>query len=58
MPSLHIKAKTSVSTEQFLVALTDFGPERGTIWSNSQSSHFILHNLGTNKADVTEGFNV
>lgn len=58
MPSLHIKAKTSVSSEQFLIALTDFGPERGTIWSNSQSTHFILHKLGANEAIVTEGSNV
>jgi hypothetical protein len=58
MPSLHIKAKTFVSTEQFLAALTDFGPERGTIWSNSQSTHFILHKLGANEADVMEGSKV
>lgn len=56
--SLHIKAKTSVSPEQFLVALTDFGPERGTIWSNSQSTHFILHRLGADDAEVTEGSKV
>ncbi len=55
MPSLHIRAKTSVSTEQFLAALTDFGPGRGTIWNNSHSTHFILHKLEATKADVTEG---
>lgn len=58
MPSLHIKAKTSVTAEQFIAALTDFGSARGTIWSNSQSTHFILHELGANKADVTEGSKV
>ncbi len=55
MPSLRIKAKTSASPEQFLIALTDFGSKRGTIWGNSQSSHFIIHRLGTYNADVTEG---
>jgi hypothetical protein len=58
VPSLHIIAQTSVSPEQFLIALTDFGPERGTIWGNSQSTHFILHTLGTNEADVTDGSKV
>lgn len=53
-----MKAKTSVSTEQFLVALTDFGPQRGTLWSNSQPTHFILHKLGSDQAEVTEGSKV
>lgn len=57
MPSLKIKAKTTISPEQFLVALTDFGPGRETIWGNSQSKHFIIHKLGATKADVTEGSN-
>jgi hypothetical protein len=58
MPSLEIIAKTSVTPEQFLMALTDFGSDRGTIWGNSQSTHFILHRLGTDEADVTEGSKV
>lgn len=55
MPSLHIKAKTAISPEQFLSALIDFGPGRGTIWGNSQSTYFTLHSIGANEADVTEG---
>ncbi len=58
MPSLNIKANTSASTEQFLIALTDFGPERGTIWGNSQLPHLILHKLGVKEAEVTEGSKV
>lgn len=58
MPSLQIKAKTSLSPEQFLAALTDFGSERGAIWGNSQPSHFIVHRLGVNHAVVTEGSKV
>lgn len=58
MPRLRIKVKTSVSPEQFLIALTDFGPERGAIWGNSQPTHLILHRLGANEADVTEGSRV
>lgn len=57
MPSLRIKAKTTVSAEQFVAALTNFGPERELIWGNSQSNHFILHKLEANKAEVTEGSN-
>jgi hypothetical protein len=58
VPSLQLRAHTSISPEQFLAALIDFGPERGNIWGNSQSSHFILHRLGTDEADVTEGSRV
>jgi hypothetical protein len=58
VPSLSIKVRTSISPEQFLVALTDFGSERGTIWGNSQSTHFILHSLESDTADVTEGSKV
>ena len=58
MPSLHIKTKTSISQEEFPDALTDFGSERGSIWDNSQSTHFILHKLGATEADVTEGSKV
>lgn len=38
-----------------MAALIDFGPERGNVWSNSQPTHFRLHQLGTNTAEVTEG---
>lgn len=58
MPSLHITARTSVSKEQFIAALTDFGPNRGNIWGNSRSSHLTLHTLEENYAEVTEGSNV
>jgi len=58
MPSLHIKAKTFLSTEQFLAALTDFGPDREIIWGHSQPTHFVLHKLGANEAEVTEGSGV
>jgi hypothetical protein len=55
MPCLHVQAETTVTPEQFLAALTDFGPNRRNIWGNSQSTHFILHNIDANGADVTEG---
>jgi hypothetical protein len=58
MPSLRIQAKTSVTPEQFLVALTDFGPERGAIWGNSQSTHLTIHAQDSDSAEVTEGSNI
>jgi hypothetical protein len=58
MPGLTIKAKTSITKEQFIAALTNFGPERGALWANSQSSHLVVHALGDTTADVTEGSNI
>ncbi len=58
MPSLCITARTIISAEQFVAALTNFGPERGTIWGNSQPTHFVLHGICANEAEVTEGSKV
>ena len=55
MPSLVIKMKTSITTRQFLDALTNFEADRGAVWGNSQSSHLIVHEVGGDTADVTEG---
>lgn len=55
MPSLTIKVKTTISPEQFLEALTNFAQDRGAVWGNSQSSHLIVHEVGSDTADVTEG---
>ncbi|RYX79334.1 hypothetical protein EON76_01265 [bacterium] len=55
MPSLVIKVKTSITARQFLDALTNFEVDRGAVWGNSQSSHLIVHEVGADMADVTEG---
>lgn len=57
MASIHIIGKTSVSPEQFIASLKDFGPNRGSVWANSQSQYLVLHDQGPSWAEVTEGSN-
>lgn len=58
MPSLTVKTITTISADQFIKALTDFGSDRAKIWGNSQSNYLIVHELGSTTADVTEGSSV
>jgi hypothetical protein len=58
MATIHIQATTSVTPDQFLAALTDFGPTRAQIWPNSQPRYLKIHQLERTSADVTEGSNV
>ena len=39
---------------QFLDALTDFGPHRSEIWTNSKPEFLVVHDRGDTWADVTE----
>ncbi|HEX8182677.1 MAG TPA: hypothetical protein VF575_03685 [Candidatus Saccharimonadales bacterium] len=57
MASIRIKGKTSVSPEQFIASLTDFGPNREKVWGNSQSRFMVVHDRGTTWTEVTEGSN-
>ena len=45
----------TATPEQFLAALTDFGPDRSTIFPNSQDQHLQVHSRSATDADVTEG---
>ena len=57
MTIIRIKAKTTVSPEQFVASLKNFGPTRETVWGNSQSRFLIVHSQGPMWAEVTEGSN-
>jgi hypothetical protein len=57
MPSIRITGKTSVSPEQFVASLKDFGPTRSTAWGNSQPGFLVVHDQGSTWAEVTEGSN-
>ena len=47
--------QTTTSTpEQFLAALTDFGPGRSKIWGNSADGYLKVHDRAATHADVTE----
>jgi hypothetical protein len=53
--SIHFHQTTNATPEQFVAALTEFGPERQKLFPNSQDENLEVHSLGTDEADVTEG---
>jgi len=55
MPTLHFTETTTATPEQFVAALTDFGPDRSKIWGASDNGYLKVHNRGPAEADVTEG---
>jgi 6-phosphogluconolactonase (cycloisomerase 2 family) len=55
MSTLHLHQTTTATPQQFLAALTDFGPDRFTIFPNSQDQHLQVHSRTATDADVTEG---
>src|SRR4051812_31096245 len=55
MATLHFYAKTTSTPEQFLAALTDFGPGRSKLFGNSADEALKVHDQGPDWADVTEG---
>jgi hypothetical protein len=55
MSTIHFHQTTTSTPEQFIAGLTDFGPGRAKIFSNSADSYLKVHHLGAGEADVTEG---
>ena len=55
MSTIHFHASTTSTPEEFVAWLTDFGPSRSEIFSNSAGSYLKVHQYGTYEADVTEG---
>jgi hypothetical protein len=55
MATLHFEATTTATPEQFVAALTDFGPGRSKIFENSADDDLKVHSQGPTEADVTEG---
>lgn len=55
MATLHFKETTTATPEQFVAALTDFGPGRSKIFENSTDGDLKVHSQGPSEADVTEG---
>jgi hypothetical protein len=55
MATLHFKETTTATPEQFVAALTDFGPGRSKIFENSTDDDLKVHSQGPTEADVTEG---
>jgi len=57
MPTIHFKETTKSTPEQFVEALTDFGPGRAELFGNSADKYLKVHDRGPGQADVTEGSN-
>jgi hypothetical protein len=55
MPTIHLHATTTATPEQFVAALTDFGPGRRKLFGNSADGYLKVHDQGPGHADVTEG---
>jgi len=55
MPTIHLHRTTTATPEQFVAALTDFGPGRSKIFGNSSDGTLEVHSLSADQADVTEG---
>jgi hypothetical protein len=55
MATLHFKATTTSTPEQYIAGLTDFGPGRSKIFPNSADGDLKVHDQGPTYADVTEG---
>ncbi|MGV9818755.1 hypothetical protein [Nocardia xishanensis] len=55
MSTIHFKETTSSTPEQFVAALTDFGPGRSQLFGNSADKYLEVHDRGQREADVTEG---
>jgi hypothetical protein len=55
MSTIRVRTTTSATPEQFVAGLTDFGPGRAKLFSNSVDDQILVHHQGATDADVTEG---
>ena len=55
MSTIRMHQTTTATPEQFIAGLTDFGPGRSKVFTNSADSYLKVHYQGTREADVTEG---
>ena len=55
MSTIHLHQTTTLTPEQYIAGLTDFGAGRSKVFANSADSYLEVHQLGRTEADVTEG---
>lgn len=55
MSTIHLHRTTSLTPEQYVAGLTDFGPGRSKLFGNSSDDYLKVHSRGPARADVTEG---
>jgi hypothetical protein len=52
---IHFHQTTTLTPEQFVAGLTDFGPGRSKLFAYSSDEYLNVHHLSASEADVTEG---
>jgi hypothetical protein len=55
VPTIHFHQTTSLTPEQYLAGLTDFGSDRSKVFGNSADEFLKVHQRRRTQADVTEG---
>ena len=55
MATIHLEQETRLTPQKYIAGLTDFGPGRSKIFSNSADDYLKVHHVGPAEADVTEG---
>ncbi|WP_263417977.1 hypothetical protein [Terriglobus albidus] len=55
MSSIHLHLTTTLTPEQYIAGLVDFGPGRSKIFGNSADEYLTVHHVSRSHADVTEG---
>ena len=55
MSTLNFHETTTLTPEQYVAGLTDFGPGRSKLFGNSADEYLKVHSKGPHDADVTEG---
>jgi len=55
MSTISFNEATTLTPDQYIAGLTDFGPGREKIFSNSADGYLKVHHVGPTDADVTEG---
>src|SRR5215467_1278865 len=55
MSTIHLHQTTTLTPEQYIAGLTDFGPGRAKLFGNSADEYLKVHSRGPTQADVTEG---
>ena len=54
-PEIHFHRATTVTPQQFIAGLTDFGLGRSKLFGNSSDEYLRVHHLGWSQGEVTEG---
>jgi hypothetical protein len=55
MSTIHMHETTTATPQEYVAALTDFGPGRSKLFGNSADEYLKVHRRGSSDADVTEG---